>query len=73
MPTIDLFNKTADEAKIFAALNDGSFRFTSKLYAKYVAKSAAQTLIISTTATLALIGAAVVISSAIEVANEETE
>lgn len=73
MPTIDLFNKTADEAKIAAAIVDGSFRFRSKLYAKYAAKSVAQTAIITTTATLALIGAAVVISSAIEVAKEETE
>jgi len=73
MPTIDLFNKTADEAKIVAAISDGSFRFRSKLYVKYTAKSVAQTAIVMTTVTLASIGAIVVIAEALNPTTEEAE
>jgi hypothetical protein len=66
MPTIDLFNKTADEAKISAAILDGSFHFNSKLYAKYLAKSAAQGIIVGGVLTLASVGALVIIADKLD-------
>lgn len=72
MPIIDLFNKSADEIKMAAAISDGSFRFRSKLYAKYMTKCVAEGLVIGTVATLATVGALVAVSAALTPA-EETE
>jgi hypothetical protein len=73
MPIIDLFNKTADEAKIFASIKDGTFRFGSKQYAKYLLKSAAEGAIIGGVIGLALIGAIVVVAETINPSTPEEE
>ena len=57
MPHIDLFNKTADVAKMATAVQDGTFKICSKLYASYVAKCAAEGVVIGTVAGLAIVGA----------------
>jgi len=69
---IDLFNKTADEQKIASAIVDGTFRFRSKLYAKYCAKSLAEGLIVGTVASFALIGVLATIDNALT-PNEDSE
>lgn len=73
MPTIDLFNKTADQDKITAAIIDGSFRFRSKLYVTYLAKNAAEGLVIGAVLGLATIGALVVVNEALTSSTEDTE
>ena len=73
MPTIDLFNKSADEALIASALANGTFRLRSKMYAKYFLKSTGQTLLVSAVVTLAAIGALAVIADALNPATEESE
>lgn len=73
MPTIDLFNKSTDEAKIFATIVDGTFRFRSKLYFKYLAKNAAEGLIIGGVIGLAVIGGLVVVAEALNPSTAEDE
>lgn len=72
MPSIDLFNKSADEAKITSSILDGTFRLNSKLYAKYTIKCAAEGLIVGATLGLAIVGALVIIADALA-PTEETE
>jgi len=74
MPTIDLFNIAADEAKITEAINDHTFKFGSKQFVKYVAKNFAQGAVIGGVVGLAIIGATAVILNAVsEALPEETE
>lgn len=73
MPTIDLFNKSADEAKIVTAINDGTFRFRSGLYIKYTAKCAAQGVVVGAVAGLAIVGALAIVADALNPEAEEAE
>ena len=71
MPTIDLFNIAADDAKIDSAIEDGTFRFRSKLFLKTSLKVAAQSTIVAGVVSLAVIGAVVVIAVALTSDTEE--
>ena len=72
-PKIDLFNIAADEEKIIDSIGDGTFRFASKQYAKYFAKSVAQGLIVGTVVTFAVFGAIAYATGALDVSEEDTE
>lgn len=74
MPKIDLFNKTADFDKIESAIDDGTFTFRSKLYAKYILKCAAEGAVLGGVLGLALVGALCITAGVIaESLEEETE
>jgi len=74
MLKIDLFNKDADFDKIASAIDDGTFTFRSKQYAKYIFKCAAEGAVIGGVLGLAAIGAACIIVGVIaETLEEETE
>ena len=73
MPKIDLFNKAADEAKITEAIDNGTFYFRSKLYAKYLLKNAAQGAVVGAVLGLAITGALATIAVALEAASENEE
>jgi len=73
MPKIDLFNKEADYDQILSDIYDGSFRFRTKLYAKYTVKCVAEGAILGAVAALALVGVLAIVADALTPLTEESE
>ena len=73
MPRINLFNNRAAKKEIISSVYKGTFRFNSMQYYKYVAKDAAQSLIVIGTVFLAIVGAIAIAVGAFNDSDQESE